>query len=169
MLKKSLSTAGIAILVTLVLFMIYGIVEKIIANKSMVDKIQSLNVGPLFKMDSTHYKANPSTPTVLIYFNSTCEHCQYELAEIKKNTSLFENISIVLMSFENIDLIKKVGDDFEMGRTPNIEFVKINRDDVFETYGSLATPHIFIYAKDQKLIKEFKGETKIDAIVKHLP
>jgi hypothetical protein len=53
--------------------------------------------------------------------------------------------------------------------TQNIKFLKINRDNVFENFGPLSTPHILIYNEDSKLVKEFKGETKIEAILQYLP
>jgi hypothetical protein len=40
---------------------------------------------------------------------------------------------------------------------------------VFENYGSLSVPHLFLYGADRKLIKEFKGETKIEAILQYVP
>jgi hypothetical protein len=73
------------------------------------------------------------------------------------------------MSSESIKVIKRTSVDFGLEGIPNIHFVKINPEHVFETFGSLSLPHIFIYGNDRKLIKEFKGETKMDAILKYLP
>ncbi len=50
----------------------------------------------------------------------------------------------------------------------NIRFTKINQDEAYETFGSLAVPQIFIYGADGILIKEFKGETKIDVVLQYL-
>jgi thioredoxin-related protein len=158
MLKKSLVTAGFTTLFALVLFMVYSIVEKVYAKKSVQNKIQNLSVAQLFKMDSTQFQMTSGRPILLVFFNSQCEHCQYELTELKKNLSSFEAVSVLLMSSENIATIKEAA-----------EFVKINRDDVFENFGSLSVPHLFLYGADRKLIKEFKGETKIEAILQYLP
>ncbi|MFM7853102.1 MAG: hypothetical protein ACKO96_14580 [Flammeovirgaceae bacterium] len=48
-------------------------------------------------------------------------------------------------------------------------FAKINTEVVFDTFGSVSIPHIFIYDNEHKLIKEFKGETKMEAILQYLP
>jgi thioredoxin-related protein len=169
MLKKSLVTAGFTTLFALVLFMVYSIVEKVYAKKSVQNKIQNLSVAQLFKMDSTQFQMTSGRPILLVFFNSQCEHCQYELTELKKNLSSFEAVSVLLMSSENIATIKEAAQKFELAASPNAEFVKINRDDVFENYGSLSVPHLFLYGADRKLIKEFKGETKIEAILQYLP
>jgi thioredoxin-related protein len=169
MLKKSLVTAGFTTLFALVLFMVYSIVEKVYAKKSVQNKIQNLSVAQLFKMDSTQFQMTSGRPILLVFFNSQCEHCQYELTELKKNLSSFEAVSVLLMSSENIATIKEAAQKFELAASPNAEFVKINRDDVFDNYGSLSVPHLFLYGADRKLIKEFKGETKIEAILQYLP
>jgi thioredoxin-related protein len=167
MLKKSIITASITILLALVLFMVYSIVEKVYTKKSIAEKNQTLSAPTLFKMDSSRYQFTLTSPVLLIYFNTECEHCQYELAELKKNLSAFQQISILLMSSENISVIKRAMEAF--GVAPHVGFVKINRDDVFESFGSLSVPHLFLYGSDRKLIKEFKGETKMEAILKYLP
>jgi thioredoxin-related protein len=169
MLKKSLVTAGFTTLFALVLFMVYSIVEKVYAKKSVQNKIQNLSVAQLFKMDSTQFQMTSGRPILLVFFNSQCEHCQYELTELKKNLSSFEAVSVLLMSSENIATIKEAAQKFELAASPNAEFVKINRDDVFENYGSLSVPHLFLYGADRKLIKEFKGATKIEAILQYVP
>ncbi len=169
MLKKSLLTIGATLLIAAVLFLIYGLVEKVLYKKLVAEKRQTLAAPPLFKMDSTSYQVVSTKPVLLIYFNSECEHCQYELAELKKNLPAFSEATILLMSSENISAIRKAAQNIGLEGSPSLEFIKINQSDLYENFGSLSTPHIFIYGKDRKLIKEFKGETKMDAILQYLP
>lgn len=166
MVKKALLTSVLVILFSGVLAMVYFIVEKVAKKKAVAEKIQSLSAEDLFTLDSVQFRFPNSKPSVLIYFNSGCEHCQYELGEIKKNIKAFENAHVLWMSSENISEIKKVADGFG---SSNVIFLKINREDVFEKFGALSVPHLLIYSADQKLVKEFKGETKIEAILQHLP
>ncbi len=169
MLKKSLLTLGATLLSASVLFMVYGIVEKIIANKAIVGKRQTLSLPTLFKTDSSKYILTSNEPLLLIHFNSECEHCRYELADLKRNLRALQQTKVVLMSSENISTIKKTASDFGVEQFSNVDFVKINRDDVYDNFGALSTPHILIYGKDRRLVKEFRGEAKIEAILQYLP
>jgi thiol-disulfide isomerase/thioredoxin len=45
-------------------------------------------------------------PTLVIYFNSECEHCQYEATELVKNAPKLESSNVVLVSSEAISKIK---------------------------------------------------------------
>jgi thiol-disulfide isomerase/thioredoxin len=169
MLKKILLTVGAVTLFALVLFLIFGIVEKLASKKEAKVKIETLPQATLVDLDSVAYTIPSVTFTCLIHFNSGCEHCQYELKEIKNNQKAFINTKVILVSSESIKVIKSTSVDFGLDGMPNIHFVKINPEHVFDTFGSLLLPHIFIYGKDSKLIKEFKGEAKVEAILKYLP
>ena len=169
MLKKSLLTIGFVSLFAFMLFLAFGIIGKVVTKKELLNRIQTLPKAQLVDLDSLAYTLPSFSSTCLIHFNSGCEHCQYELREIKKNLAAFSNTQVVLMSSENIAVIKKASIDFGLDSLPNIHFTKINAEHVFDTFGSISIPHIFIYGKDRKLIKEFKGETKMEAILKYLP
>jgi len=168
MLKRSLLTAGASSIVVLLIFLGYSIVENVAAKKEVVIKIQNLPAAHLFTLDSVAFQFPVSSSIILIHFNTSCEHCQYELTEIRKNVSSFSAGHVVLMSSGNIADIRRASKEHGLAGLPNIHFTKINQDDVFDTFGSLSVPHIFIYGKDRKLIKEFKGETKVEALLQHL-
>lgn len=169
MLKKILLTVGAVTLFAFVLFLIFGIVEKLASKKEAKSKIETLPQAPFFSLDSVAYTIGPNSNICFIHFNSGCEHCQYELKEVKNNQKAFINTQIILMSSESLKVIKSTSSDFGLDGIPNIHFVKINPEHVFETFGPLSLPHILIYGKDRKLVKQFKGETKVEAILKYLP
>ncbi|MDZ7650681.1 MAG: protein disulfide isomerase family protein [Cytophagales bacterium] len=102
---------------------------------------------------------------VLVLFNSTCEHCQYELGQIKENIANFNEVELVFLSTESISTIRQVAKVFESGS--NVNFVKIKPEDVYENFGTVRFPTILIYNTAGKLLKEFKGETKIEAILQY--
>lgn len=166
MVRKAILTSSITILFSIVLSIIYFIAERIAQKKAIVEKIQTLSSSSLFTLDSVQFNISSPKFTVLVYFNSECEHCQYELSEIKKNMRSFQSSQLLLISSENISEIKKVAVEFDF---TNAVFLKINREDVFEKFGALSVPHLLLYSSDQKLIKEFKGETKIETILQYLP
>lgn len=166
MIKKALINSGITILFALALFMVYGIIEKQTAQKEIQNKIQSVPVNvSLFTLDSTSFSFPIAKPVVLVLFNSTCEHCQYELGQIKENIANFNEVELVLLSSESIATIKQVAEAFES--VSNVNFVKINPEDVYENFGTVRFPTILIYSTTGKLLKEFKGETKIEAILQY--
>jgi len=166
MVKKALITSGITIVFALALFMVYSIIEKQAAKKLVQAKIQSTPVNvKLFTLDSTRFIFPTAKPVILILFNSTCEHCQYELSQIKANITDFNAVELLFVSAEPIEVIKQVASAF--AAADNIKFIKISPEDVYENFGTVRFPTILIYNTAGKLIKEFKGETKIEAILQY--
>lgn len=162
------------ILITaLIIFSIIGLYSiKAVQEKNEVSKYKKQYLSKL-KINSLQYSTTLEPLNkkgfVLVYFNSECGSCRYQVLSIWRNLDQFKAIQIFLISSEPttvlLDFFKTIG----VTEKINFNFGKINPEDVFETFGSVSTPNIFIYSKDRKLIKEFKGETKIEAILKYLP
>lgn len=166
MVKKALITSGITIVFALAVFMVYSMIEQQTAKKLVQTKIQSTPVNVnLFTLDSTRFIFPLAKPVVFILYNSTCEHCQYELTQIRASMHLFKDVELVFLSSEPISAIKKVALLFESHR--NVNFIKINPEDVYDNFGTVRYPTILIYGTNGKLIKEFKGETKVEAILRY--
>jgi thioredoxin-related protein len=148
--------------------MVYRIREKVKAKKLINEKIQYRPEKRFCTLDSADFYL-PKQELVLIFFNSGCEHCQYEMKDVREKINLFKGRPIVFLSSENISVISSASRNFKLDSLPNVTFAKINPDDVFDAFGSVSIPHIFIYDQPGKLIKEFKGETKVEAIANSLP
>jgi len=134
----------------------------------MKQELQNVDNFQLFDFDSTRFHLTPNRKTIVVYFDSECDHCQYELNQIFINKNAFNDSDIILMSSELISTIKRYAEKSCPGDFDNIRFTKINPDEAYETFGSLVVPQIFIYGTDGKLIKDFKGETNIDVVLQYL-
>jgi thioredoxin-related protein len=166
MVKKAFITSGITIVFTLALVMVYIIIEKQTEKKEIQTKIQSIPVTVnLFSLDSTRFSFPEAKPIVMVLFNSTCEHCQYELNQINERIEDFNELDLVFLSSEPVAAIKQAAAPFES--VGNATFIKINPEDVYENFGTIRFPTILIYNAQGKLVKEFKGETKIEAILQY--
>lgn len=144
--------------------------KKVQVAKSIKEKRKKLPVFSLASLDSLSIESYSfeDTPLVLIYFNSECDHCQYEVRDIKKNIADFSKATVVFMSSEPLTKINAFADSSGLKDFPNVFFTKISSNDAFTAFGSLGIPHVFIYGSDKVLRKEFKGETSAEVILKYL-
>jgi len=100
--------------------------------------------------------------TMVVYFNSECEHCHWEIEELSSNINLFVNTQMIFVSSEPesqaIDYLSKY----------NLEtaYVNTNSENIFNTFTG-GVPQIFIYENEQ-LVKHFVGETEAALIVEFL-
>lgn len=144
--------------------------EKIQKQKEREEKSSTLPDLKLFTLDSLAFDAFPKAHkfVVLIHFNTTCEHCHYEILALKDAVDEFNDAEVIFFSTETLSVIRPFASASGLGEHSNIHFTKISLTDVTNTIGALSIPHIFIYGPDKKLRKEFKGETRPEAILKYL-
>lgn len=108
----------------------------------------------------------PSIPTVIIYFHPECEHCQYEAKEIGIHTSEFVNTNLIMITPDHsIQRIKDFAAKNHLWEIDNFILLLDKRIAFKHYFGTATIPSVFIY-KDNKLIKKYIGETKIEAILK---
>lgn len=166
LIKRAIIIVGITVLVAATLFMVYAIIEKLISRSEIQVKTQSIPVAAvLFTLDSTRFVFPVAKPTVLVLFNSSCEHCGYELEQINERMYDFAGVEIVFVSSEPILAIRPIASLF--GANNNVNFVKIDAESMYENFGTVRYPTILIYNRAGKLVKEFRGETKVEAILKY--
>lgn len=105
-------------------------------------------------------------PTVIIYFHPECEHCQYEASEIGKQAEQFEKANMILITPD--DSTKRVEDfanKYHLSGVDNLVVLLDRKNNFKNHFGTAVIPSIFIYGVDKKLLKMYKGETKIEAII----
>lgn len=105
---------------------------------------------------------------LILFFHPECEHCIYEAKLISGNSSILEKAQVWWISFADKPSIIKFSKTYKLNNLPNFYFGNIPIEFVKPTFGSVSVPHIFIYNRKHILVKEFKGETKLEAINKYL-
>ncbi len=103
----------------------------------------------------------------IFYFNADCEHCQYQAKEINKNIALFKNTQLVMVSFNTVKEIKQFALQYGLNY-PNLTFLQDSKYQFYKWFGKTSVPAVYIYNAQHKLVKEYHGETKIEAITKYL-
>ena len=114
-----------------------------------LDTVNKHSLNPSFE----HY--------VILYFNSKCEFCNFDIQNILKNNNLFKRSQILLVSSEDINTIKK---SYDVSDYSNISLYYCDKDTFYKLFKTDRTPSIYIYNKKKFLIKKFIGETKIQLI-----
>lgn len=126
---------------------------------------ESLNGGQIFLDEFDKRK-----PTVIIYFNPECEHCQYEASEIGKEAEQFAKANMILITpDDSVKRVEAFAAKYQLWEVDNLTIL-LDRGKQFKNrFGTAVFPSTFIYGTDQKLIKIFRGETRMDAIINSLP
>ncbi len=103
--------------------------------------------------------------SVLILFNTDCDHCQREAKSIQENLESFKEYTLLFISSDSEQNIQQFSKDYKLENLPNVRFGKAEGQDVYMNFGSIPTPSIYVYSKERRFIKSFMGETPVEQII----
>jgi hypothetical protein len=164
--------AGIVIVIFMLssLFIGSGIARKFKKHKQLIEKTSNL---PTFAFSTLKYQTFNSSelktgPVLIMHFHPECEHCQYEISEILKESVLKRLTSVILVSSAPPDSISRFLNRYSYSDYSNVIPLADTSDIFGEIFGSDNIPSNYIYDRDLRLKKFFYGEVKSDAILKYL-
>ena len=166
--RKTLLVVIIIVIVGLVSWLVYSSVRKLEQKEirmEIISSIPSLSFQDLNGNPVQLNEINFAKPMVLILFNSECEHCRYEAMSIPENIDRLDEAMIVFLSAEEIDVIRSFGETYGLLEHANILCGQVDYPELTAVFKSVSYPNIFIYGNDGRLVKEFRGETKVEAIL----
>ena len=104
-------------------------------------------------------------PTIIMYFNPGCEHCQHQMEDMIAHKEALKDIQIVMATYAPLNELAEFIDKYKVAEFPNI---KTGRDtkymlQPFFKIGGL--PYQALYDADAKLITTYEGNVKIDTML----
>lgn len=138
------------------------------AKKEAAEKIQTLQHACFASLTGGQIcidEFDSNKPTVIIYFHPECEHCQYEASEIGKQAEQFGKANMILITpDDSTKRIEAFAVKYHLWEVDNLTIL-LDRNSQFKNqFGTSVFPSVFIYGFDKKLLKMYKGETKIEVI-----
>ena len=112
--------------------------------------------------------AGQGKPTVLLFIEPDCEHCQRQVVELQKHHAKLNGAAVFVLSAAPLAELKAFAQTNWLTDLPNVRVAHVGRGVAHETFGFASTPDILIYHADGLLSKRLKGETSIEAIRRHL-
>ena len=109
---------------------------------------------------------NPDQPTVIMYFHPECEHCQYESGEIGRQKEQFEKVNTILITpDDSTTRVEAFASRYRLWDVDNLTIL-MDRNRRFKShFGTTVIPSLFIYGSDKKLLKMYKGEIQMKAVI----
>jgi thioredoxin-related protein len=151
--------------------LIYKTIVKLNYKEAVKERITTLPGMRMLTADSISFSiANLVNDKylVLVWYNTGCEHCQYEAQEFRKNPGSYGLTQILLVSGEPLSDIRKFGKAYGVDTLQYLKLMHCDFQAFFNTFGTTSVPSIFIYSPDGRLLKQYNGETKLEAITKYL-
>lgn len=138
-------------------------------KKEAAERIQTLQHGCF---ESLHGEQiwldgfNPNQPTVILYFHPECEHCQYEATEIGRQPERFAKANMILVTpDDSTKRIEAFANRYKLWQVDNLIILYDRKGQFKKQFGTSIVPSVFIYGNDKRLLKQFSGEVKMEAVL----
>ena len=148
-----------------------SIIKRIIQKKRIENKIQTIPEFVFYDLLGEEFNSsyiNDNNSCLIIYSHPECEYCHYEAEQIGLNIDLFYNFQIIMISTDSRESVKNFANKYHLLEFDNISILIDTLDVFHNAFGPNPFPTSFIYNKERKLVKQFKGEVKIEALLKYL-
>ncbi|KAB1159654.1 TlpA family protein disulfide reductase [Tenacibaculum aiptasiae] len=168
--KWKIKLALILLISSILFFLSYKISNKINYKKQIVENTKTIPTFTFENMVGDNYtdKDLLLKPVVFVYFNSDCDYCHSEATKIKERLNEFKNCQLIFISIEAKEKIKLFEDKYGFNVYKNIVFLEDRKGEFSKLFDVHSIPYIVVYDKNHKLLKKFKGITRIDDILKYL-
>lgn len=168
--KKKAKKVIAIIIISLVVFLGYKITKKLNYKNEVAERIQSVPNFSFHTLKGEIFtqKKLPNKPIVFVYFNSDCDYCKSEATKIHERIEDFKNIQLIFISFEKAIAISQFAKKYKLYNKENVLFLEDRKAIFSQIFDAKSIPYILVYDANRKLLKKFKGATKIDSILELL-
>jgi peroxiredoxin len=170
--RKYLKIIIALVLISVIGYLGYSIGNKLNHKKEVAERIKTI---PEFSFKTlngepfTQKELNTALFKLFMYFNSECEFCQGEAKQIQKHIPQLQHVQVIMVSHEPSNGIKIFAEKYHLANHKNIIFLEDEKLQFSELFDAKSIPFMVLYSKDNQLIQKFKGATKIEKIISHLP
>lgn len=169
---KKILTLGLYALLTLLLgALLMQVMQRQRIKKHVAEQKQNLPDFVFYNLASskvTRDSLRHGQSTCIIYLDPDCGFCVAEVTEIVERIDDFGKSDILLVSHVDTARLHRFADETGINHHAKIRLLH-DRDYRFaDWFGPAVAPSVYIYDSGQRLVKEYRGQTKVDAIIKWL-
>ena len=148
---------------------LFSVKQTLSAKSEQAAKIQQRpDLSPVQFLRNSAPATLKDTPTLIVLFNPDCDHCQYEAEQLQERHREFARAGVYLLTTETPARAQAFARHYGLDTLAMMHVGTLSREESYLMFGPTSVPHIFIYSPDGSLRKEYKGETKIDALLPYL-
>lgn len=156
----------VASIASIIVYKIVYLVKHKQERKASISHLPDLS-GITANRNVINIKNSAETGSVIIsVVNTECDFCHEQIKEFQKMITA-KTLKIFLLSTEPLGQLQDFASRYAIPAEGNITIAQISPDDLYRTFGSVATPYTTLYVNGT-LVTEFKTNTTSENIVKYI-
>ncbi len=107
-------------------------------------------------------------PVLLVYFAPDCDHCQREAAEFRQHAAALARTNVVWLSTDSLPSLRLFARQQGLSELPTVRVAQITPAVAMQTLGFVAAPSALAYSGQKTLVRRYRGETSVAALLQGL-
>ncbi|MBZ9786898.1 TlpA family protein disulfide reductase [Psychroflexus sp. CAK57W] len=164
--KKNIKKLVLVSVIAIILILVYSFINTYNEKQAIEKELLELPELPLNDLDGNTFDLNDLKGLKLLVFMDTdCMYCKYQIEDLKTVRKQFDNLSIVGISEQPIEKLKDYIATEPFFNNPK-NFITHDFDsNMADHYRIGTTPHLLIYDAENNLIEQNKGYMKADKLI----
>ena len=135
-------------------------------KKSDIPSIEllSLDSSSVFQTNTLSRKK----PVVLLFFNTTCDHCQKEAVDLVKNKGDLKKIQLVMISTESLNAIRIFYEQYSLSEINKLIIGKDFHYAGIKFFNYESVPYCAIYSREHLYLDSLERDFNTQAILQKL-
>ena len=104
-------------------------------------------------------------PTIVMYFNPGCEHCQHQMEDMILHKEALKEFQIVMATYAPLNELADFINKYKVAEFPNIRAGRDTKYMLQPFFKIGGLPYQALYDADGKLITTYEGNVKIDTML----
>ncbi|MCC5929301.1 MAG: redoxin domain-containing protein [Cyclobacteriaceae bacterium] len=171
MARKLILTGLMIILLIMIALLAWKYQNKTKTEVQIQDQMKVLPDFSLKTFDGSMFSIREfaaGKPSLIIYFNSTCEMCNLELNALNERFAEFNLVKILLVSSQDKEELEEIYMSLAFLKEPNVKLVLDKEMKLSAYLGMRSVPGIYCYNHDGNLIANYLGPVKMDVLLSQL-
>lgn len=168
--KRLLGKLIMVILGGLFIFLIAGILVRMVRAEEAAEQIRSLPDLTISDINDNIFRTDQikTGPLLITFFHPECDHCRYEIASLKNSGLLDSSLTVILVSHADKSEIRSFMLQEGIVDTTNLHVLHDPDFSISDLFGVAILPSNYIYNDSLSLVRVYKGSTRPEAIRKNL-
>lgn len=117
----------------------------------------------------TYQDLKKNTPTVLVYFSPTCDHCKHFMDALMRNENRLKNKQIILITYQPVNEIKAFDESYNIATKPYFKIGTEGLTFIVQKYYNIQKfPYIVLYNKQLKEVKKLSPTEDPNVLAKEV-
>lgn len=159
--RKHVAVGFLFFILFLTVLMVLNIAQKQTSKRIDFEQLPNLSLYDLENNEYNIYEKTQNQYVLLVFVQSDCDYCHQEIKQLSDSIGFTKDLKVLLISSESITQLEFLN---KVITNENIILLSDNNKSFSNVFKVSSYPSLFLFDKDKKILKRYKGSEPMSTI-----